>query len=949
MCNTYAGTVSGPCSTSSGAPPGVCAYGLAGQHDMRCGAGEGSICGVVSCYPVYPPGEGWNTTGCYWDYGGGSDGGYGDGGYGDGGYGDGAYVPPPTNTPTPTRTPTPTPRPDLAVVTFKLTDIAGNTRPSDSPYGTPRFFTGEEICPFVTIKNQSNTPSTSATGYTWTAFYSDGSGSTPPAINTASDVDIYLKNGLFGAQFQKTYGASPIGPNSSYYTYKTGSNNQKKCWTATSFPSRKHSWVHVNYDRGASDSVFSNNTREYEYWVEDAPEYDVSGRVFDDENADSIYNNSAENYSGTYTVTATRSDNGYTATLTNQSGTYSFNNLPIIPNAASSYTITVSSIAAPYAVTFPAGGSYSVALGDNCSITPTGGQGTCSSGNVTNLNIAVRDLSIPPSGNYNISGRIFIDTNQNGVYDSATEDPVPDNFGYQMSVVKTGVPPYPVTENDNGTGQFIARDLPTGTYAVSYTNLPPSYQSTLPGGSPPIFTVTIGNPCNITPPIPNKTCSVNQSMTGINFGIVLKSTPTPTSPPPPIVGPLSVSGRVYVDSNPQNGQFDTGETYNPPLTTPPTFSFPQVPPGYAQPTPAINADGTYTMTGLGDGQYTMTLAVPSGYAMTYPYSPNLTFTIAASDCASSSITQINGASCDGDGIDIDGVGPDETGNTGNFVNVNFGLSGQTTWLQSLGGDVRFDKGFDNPIPGVVAVPVPYKSSPGGQGYSLAPGTGSSPGILFTGTTVPNTGSGLISSSSWQLSGGAFGKTFARINPTSLRTSYNYVLTTLKQQGATLQPLTSHAACSDISNCTISNLESGIYQATGTLDIKGFSIPSGRKIVILVEGFIFLSTAIDIPQGSSVAFIADNDIYVRGNVGTPVPPAVYPPPGGDIEGFFSTDKNFVVFGNNNCATGVDRMLNIEGAVIMNASLTGGTLKLYRQLCSQSGYPTLTVKERPDMIL
>ncbi|MBI2442416.1 MAG: hypothetical protein HYV40_01595, partial [Candidatus Levybacteria bacterium] len=46
---------------------------------------------------------------------------------------------------------------------------------------------------------------------------------------------------------------------------------------------------------------------------------------------------------------------------------------------------------------------------------------------------------------------------------------------------------------------------------------------------------------------------------------------------------------------------------------------------------------------------------------------------------------------------------------------------------------------------------------------------------------------------------------------------------------------------------------------------------------------------------------------------------------------------------------DRMLNIEGAVIMNASLTGGTLKLYRQLCSQSGYPTLTVKERPDMIL
>ncbi|MDP3941049.1 MAG: hypothetical protein Q8Q49_01940, partial [bacterium] len=185
-------------------------------------------------------------AGCYWDYGSSQDSGYGDSGYGDSGYGDGGYAPPPTATPTRTPTPSPTPRPDLAVSSFKLVGADGKEKAIDPfHWDLPLFYTGEDVCPVVTLRNLSITPSVSSTNYTWTAFYSDGSGTTPPAFNTESDVDIYLKNGQFGSKFSKTYAAYDTGTNNTYYTYKTGANGGEKCWPAAA--GRKHSWVYMNY------------------------------------------------------------------------------------------------------------------------------------------------------------------------------------------------------------------------------------------------------------------------------------------------------------------------------------------------------------------------------------------------------------------------------------------------------------------------------------------------------------------------------------------------------------------------------------------------------------------------------------------------------------------------------------------------------------------------------
>jgi hypothetical protein len=885
--------------------------------------------------------SGYTTDGCYYDYGTTSDGGYGDGGYGDGGYGDSSYAPPPTNTPTRTPTPTPTPRPDLAVANFKLVGSDGKDKAIDPlHWSLPHFYTGEDVCPYVTLKNISNTDSVSSTGNTWTAFYSNGSSSTAPAYNTASDVDVYLKNGQFTGKYSKTYNAA--GTNSSYYTYKTGSNGGAKCWPAAA--GRNYAWVYMNYDHKASDLGYGNNVAQSQYWVDAPPTYTISGKVVWDKNKNGIDDGATENVPIAIGYTVTVKDGATVITSTTKSGnsstSFSFNNLPGTPSHT--YTVEISAVTSPYFATFPSGGSFSVTVGPGCAIVPSGGAGTCTAGNdVSGLTFGIDNTTSTDPTLYGISGKIWYDTNGDGVRQS-TEPVMPAGFSASVSVTQ-GSTSYPTGFFSNGNPVLSNWDtnpdnLRAATYKITYTNPPAGYQFSVPSGGTYTLSVDGSVPlCTILPTSSGRTCTAGTSgtkqLTGLDFGLVPIPTPTITLTPTPIVGSLTVSGSVYVDAN-QNSTQDGGEVYNPPLSTPPSFTYIAVPDGSQPLATTANSSGTFTLNGLTDGQYTVKYAVPAGYSLTYPYTPNLSFTIVGGDCASAEYAQLGSSvTCDAP--------------TGNLQNLKIGISAQSTWLQSLGGDVRFDAGFTNSIPAVVGVPTPYKDGTG-HGYSLSVGTGAYPGVLFAGTSTPDVGLGLVSATNQQVSGSVYGQSFAPVNTSSLRTSYQYVLTSLKQSNVQPTQISTLSGCSDTTNCTLTNISSGVYQATGTLDIKNFSIAANSSVIILVNGFIFVSNTIDVPTTSSIAFISSSDIYVRGNVGTIVPPGSYPP-SGNMEGYYSADRDLVIFGNNDCSIGQDKMLSVEGGIVVNAALKGGSLKLYRKLCTNSSYPALTLKERPDMLL
>jgi len=140
----------------------------------------------------------------------------------------------------------------------------------------------------------------------------------------------------------------------------------------------------------------------------------------------------------------------------------------------------------------------------------------------------------PDTGQYTITGRVFVDTNQDGKRGSG-EDPVDKDYGYNISITKDSIP-FQVIHNDNGNGQYALINAPAGTYTVTYTN-PPSSGTTFPQGNPPSYTVTIGSAfCTITPVGGTGTC-FSGNVSNLNFGIVPPPSPTPTLTPSPTPSP----------------------------------------------------------------------------------------------------------------------------------------------------------------------------------------------------------------------------------------------------------------------------------------------------------------------------------------------------------------------------------------------------------------------------
>ena len=183
----------------------------------------------------------------------------------------------------------------------------------------------------------------------------------------------------------------------------------------------------------------------------------------------------------------------------------------------------------------------------------------------------------------------------------------------------------------------------------------------------------------------------------------------------------------------------------------------------------------------------------------------------------------------------------------------------------------------------------------------------------------------------------------------MRTSYQYLLTLATKNGVPITDLSTLPTCRSLNNCTLpANLPDGIYQANGDLTLNAYTFPSGKNYVFLIGGDLTILGNIITPNGSTALFSASGNISI--DKGVKAATDSCPPPSGQLQGMFIADKNFTIEGNNDCATGQDYMLNIEGAIVVNAARGGGAFQNQRDLCGDNpSYPAVTIKARPDFFL
>lgn len=234
-------------------------------------------------------------------------------------------------------------------------------------------------------------------------------------------------------------------------------------------------------------------------------------------------------------------------------------------------------------------------------------------------------------------------------------------------------------------------------------------------------------------------------------------------------------------------------------------------------------------------------------------------------------------------------------------------------------------------------------------YGSAPGKQSStPGIVFSGNGTASFGQGAASTFGWIAGGLAYPELYpTATNPST--TSYNYLLNRITSAGVAIIDLTTVAGCSNLASCTLpANLPNGVYQAKNNLSLNGYTFPTGKNYIFLVNGDLTILGNIVVPNGSTAFFTSSNDIFIDKNVGTAT--NLFPLPGGQLQGIYSADRDFNIEGINDCLVGKDKMLNVEGAIITNAFGNGGTFRTKRDICGDNpNYPSLTVRLRLDFLL
>lgn len=258
-------------------------------------------------------------------------------------------------------------------------------------------------------------------------------------------------------------------------------------------------------------------------------------------------------------------------------------------------------------------------------------------------------------------------------------------------------------------------------------------------------------------------------------------------------------------------------------------------------------------------------------------------------------------------------------------------------------------------------------------YMVGIGRGGAPGVVYEGNGTINIGQGQYSPDpyNWLVGGLTYPENFQPVNPTVGRTSYNYMLTTARQSGITPidlsgnDPATNQPYCGTgglpgitggLGDCVFENtLPHGIYQANGplTIDAAGYAFPPNSDYIILVNGDLTINGPIYVPVSTNVTFSVSGNIIIGPNVGEANDTSLKP----DIEGFYSADQSFIIQSaappGQTCQLSgqpYDKRLNMQGAIITNASLAGGSFQNNRNLCVEdTDCPTFYIQFRLDFLL
>lgn len=471
-------------------------------------------------------------------------------------------------------------------------------------------------------------------------------------------------------------------------------------------------------------------------------------------------------------------------------------------------------------------------------------------------------------------------------------------------VQDNGEPPLPGVEmDDNG---YITYTDNLGNATDANTNLT--------SGVTAYVQMSVTNPFNgIT--YQNATEVQSITLTNSNGGSTLTYAFVPV---------YTMSGTVFQDTN-KNQQLDNGETgYRGgtiTITNGPTSVNPIT----------VAANGTWTApTNLLAGSYIVSYAsaLPAGYTFTTPS----TFAATVGNPAGSPACNAVGskdAVCGGQ-------------SNGSIANLDFGVTNENSWSQSVCFDVRNDSGsYTDQIPA-----APSCGGVSGAYNSITNADCSTgAGIIFTCDATPDFGLGSANANAWQSGGtGVQQECFVNSGLNVIRTSYNYLLTTLQQSGITPTDMTTVCGAGGLANCTLpANLTKGVYLANGDVSLNAYTFPvdpsNPQGFVFLINGTLSIQGNILVPAGSVAAFSASGNISVDKSVGNVITntsdPAVNNP---NIEGLYSADNNFIIqsYGSSGAdcnadGTPKDKKLNIVGSLITNAAQNGGALINNRDLC------------------
>lgn len=488
------------------------------------------------------------------------------------------------------------------------------------------------------------------------------------------------------------------------------------------------------------------------------------------------------------------------------------------------------------------------------------------------------------------------------------------------------------TTTTDGNGNYTLSGFTQGTYNVWY-DLPGGYRATTTSSR----SVSLGS-------------TLGTRTSGIDFGV------TPL---------YTISGLIYDDVNINKYYESSVDTVHDGDSVTITGN------GYNQTLSAGNFNTTQT---LESGEYHIVYnGPPTGWKIVYPGPPAELY-VRVGLSGSSDVNHVcsnenfHNATCDG---------------AGNLSGANIGITNENAWVQGTCTDMRIDgtinnngstsTGFIDPIPqapgsnttcgGAASNGTNDSSYALGQGTVNVSGGGSltctNSGIVFSGNTVPDFGSGQASKDpyNWSLGGASLlTESFTPVNPTIIRTSYAYMSTTAQQSGIDLS-LASHNIApfctGGINNCTLSSsLPDNVYLSQGNFYLNAYSFPANKNIVILINGDMYIKGNITVPVGSTVTFSVAGNIYVDPTVGTtPTDPT------SNIAGIFSTDKSFIIQSNNtygsacnNDGSPKDLRLNLQGSLVTNAGGNGGGFVNQRDLCvNDLACPTYQITQRPDFLL